>query len=352
MSTKQQIYGFDGYQALQMTEDALRNTSNVNNFVYYNYYVSIFPCGNIDVNLDSDGKLIIDEYKELLDSAKKVYLHPICTIPRALVTEKYKKCLNPWEADVAIIPRELPLSEFYQMAVFVNEESKIFLYIICKDYNLCEKLKNTELNKFTLQEMRINNCEVLGLPWGLKDHVSPSDIDASKFVYFGNALTVPNKYNYIFDFITGQFPTSKIVYEDTLLKSLSSEDNQITLESLVSIKEMLCSSDEAIVTAALKSLAAMDYTHYANSINYIFTEVGFRFRWNKGMNSTAVKYMIKSLYPEYSTHRIRSKYNDSIYEEDYNLFKQLTEHFHDTSILNYVPFVSISGTECMPYLKS
>ena len=146
------------------------------------------------------------------------------------------------------------------------------------------------------------------------------------------------------------------MYETTIQNSLASEENKVTLDSLISIKEMLDSDDEDTVSAGIKALSMMDYMHYPNSVKYILNNASYKFRYSKAYNSVPVKFMLKSLNEGYWSNRNAAlKFSSSIYEDDFEMYKQLLGHYTKGSImneLNYLPFMTINDAGMLvPKLK-
>jgi hypothetical protein len=147
-------------------------------------------------------------------------------------------------------------------------------------------------------------------------------IAKSKLMYVGDILTIHNTSSCIIDILTRSLPTSKVVLEQTIQKSLASENNKIDLDTLVGIYEMLKSEDAEVIGTGLKALSMLDYIHFTNSVHYILSLVGYlKYRDNKATHFTSVKYMLKILNP---TGRSRCwHYDRSIYTQDLELLKQL-----------------------------
>ena len=145
---------------------------------------------------------------------------------------------------------------------------------------------------------------------------------------------------------------SKLVFEEDALKALKGESNKPDCESLVSLCEMLGSSDDASKDAALKAIAAMDYINYPNSFIYIFRHANSRdWRYSKMWNNTDVKYMTEVLdirNPRYMGYK-----GPYISKDDYELFIQVFDRLKFTNErLEGLPFMySDQKLEVHPRIK-
>ena len=113
---------------------------------------------------------------------------------------------------------------------------------------------------------------------------------------------------------------------------------------------MLESTDENTVSAGLKALSMLDYMHYPKSINYMLDLTNGRYRWNKTMHSTSVKFMFKQL--------LKCSSERNIYPQDFELIKQYIAHYNSISIedvnpkLLYCEFMTVDPNGMlMPILK-
>jgi hypothetical protein len=164
----------------------------------------------------------------------------------------------------------------------------------------------------------------------------------SELFYVGEVLTVPNSCSFVADILTNSIPRDKIVWETSVMESLGNDTNQLSLDNLISIKDMLESSDDNTVSAGLKSLSMMDWIHYPNSVRFILREIDNKWNWayNKACDSTSVKYMLRSLSPNTNSRgRWPGEYDHTIYKEDYDLFKQLKIHFDKCTPENVLSYM-------------
>ena len=153
-------------------------------------------------------------------------------------------------------------------------------------------------------------------------------------------------------------PTDKIVYEESVQESLGCESNQLTFDSLTSIKDMLECKDDNTVSAGLKSLSMMDWVHYPNSIKYILNLIeNYGWRYNPAASSTSVKYMLKTISKNSSRRHWPGCMDYEIYEQDYELFKQLKMHYDKIApekildYMRYMDFMTVDQGQIVPNLR-
>jgi len=311
------------------------------------YYV---PAQLIGADKNADiYTLDIKEHPELLETAKNVYVYPGCTIPRDLIMTKYKKKLNPWEADVVVLPDNGHEFGMKNLAAFMSTNNTLLLfsmdYIINYDpwVILMDKLKDTPMGT---KLGSLVNPNVDNLSWHKDDEL----------VFIGKTVEFDSKHKYGVDLAFGTLPRDKIVYENTLLRTLGSDSNAPDFESMKSIGEMLDSQDSSMVTTGLKALAALDYARFPQSTITVLNRTGM-WRYNSTMNATAVKYMLTHLgYYRNRYFTYRSRY---ISQKDYDLTKQLIMHFDKLNEKGYLescytlPFVYVdSNNNAFPRLLS
>lgn len=324
------VYGLEDYTTYRFGQSSLVNSNSNYSFYNYNYGSPVQRCVPISAEFINNDKfsLEITENKEALSSAKSVYVHPACTVPRTHLSQKYKKSTNPWLADVVVIPSlkyvYVPLS--YEM-IFVNEEQHTVFIVSDIAYDVREKMssfvKGTPFRKIT----EYSDYEVQSLFEPYSDGVSSDTLLNAQLDYCGMTGAFDKKTQYILDIIINNIPKSKLVYEKTILATLSDEDSKPTFESLVSIYDMLCSRDNDSVFSAIKALSSMDYMNYPNSIKYVLDCTYWNFKGNKACSSTAVKYMFKSLVGT-NYYRSISFQDEFITSDDYELFDKLIRYIN------------------------
>ena len=288
---------------------------------------------------------LCENHKELLSDAKKMYIHQSCKLSRSLVAEKYKKSLNPWMSDVVVVP-SIDYNNLYleNYVLFMCESDKVIVAVTLNGEEVMKKFNDYTIGT-QFRHYATGNPSYYP---GRSSEISPSNchIMDSELFYVGEVLQVPNSCSFVADILTNSIPRDKTVFEESVMESLSNESNQLSFDSLISIKDMLESSDENTVSAGLKSLSMMDWIHYTNSVRYILNVVDNKWNWayNKACNSTSVKYMIRSLAPNANSRgRWPGAYDQTIYEEDYSLFKQLKLYFDkcpEEKLLEYMRYLN------------
>ena len=372
---KSTLYGFEDYKIWSLYVNFINVTYPIA-WLWYEYssnkYITVNGTSIICKDNNYNRKLdenIVKDHKNLIDTAKTVYVHKCCNIPRTLVSSRFKKTLDPWTADIVVIPKSKDLcSNYYKAVLFIDENTKSIIMYNVGYWPEVSPLNDTEKALWNMSEnMKLR--DVLPENTDLDIHsrgTTPSQEECeslkdSVLLYKGLLYNIVPKEEYLMDICTNSLPKDKIVFEDTLQSALGTEENKITFESLISIYEMLNSKDADAINAGLKSLAMMDYVHYSNSVIYMLNQLdSHNYRWCKASNSTAVKFMLRHLCGEIRTYR-RSTYlgeSDTVYEEDYELYKQLVEHFDkrdNVSILDkmiYVNFITINSEGMLvPRLK-
>lgn len=267
-------------------------------------------------------------HKELLDTAKKVFTHPTCKLSRSMMAEKYKKSLNPFLSDAVIIPKPNYVEfSLHKYALFINESAKLIVKVYVESDGAHNHIKDASEGDSFQVLMTCNPEDSYGgrKPYTLVELLS------SEFFYYGEVLYVPNSQSWAMDVLTHSIPADKIVFEDSVMESLGNETNRLDFDSLCSIMDMLNSSDEDTVSAGLKALSMMDWMHYRNSVKFILENTDNKYNWvyNKACNSTSVKYMMKALSGMVSKRtRWPGSYDEEIYDNDFELFKQLKCRYH------------------------
>lgn len=333
------LYGFKDYKCIVLSNQLLY-ANYISKYLLYgcNWYNGhiFYP-----VKGDSIPTSDIEEHKDLLATAKTVYIHPACNVSKTLVSQKYKKVLNPWLADIVMIPNVTKYEYRYSTYchIFINAESKnIFLF-----------LDSTKDNAETISHFPQGTklIDVVKNPGNLygqtSDSFSVASLISSELDYTGRLIDLRGKEREVIDILEGTLPKSKFVFEDTIMHSLGNEDNKPTFENLLSILEMLNSTDDDTNASAIRALAAMDFINYPNSvITILINSNKNQWKYNKATNSTAAKYMFHVLFN--NTARGYFTYtNKFISQEDYELTHKLLRHFYNNEdtvldFLRTVPF--------------
>ena len=363
------IYGFEDYNIVALEDIYFRNT-----WTQYLPYGFDSAGGNYIINQDLPYEVeviphfsyswlntmvfhpdLCINHPELLDTAKKVYTHPSCKLSRSMMAEKYKKSLNPYLSDAVVIPNP-NLDNFclYDVALFVNESAKLIGKVTLNEDN------KDVIDKVKASPMGTKFAELLTCNIEMRHQLyQPSHLLVAELFFVGQVLYIPNGQMWAIDILTNKIPVDKIVFESSVQKSLSCDNNKLDLDSLISICDMLNSSDEDNVSAGLKALSMMDWMHYPNSVKYIMTKAD-KYKWvyNKATNSTSVKFMLKSISPHVRKRNCYpGKYDNDIYEQDYELFKQLKMHYEKittddvTTCLRFYNFMTVRQGVLTPSLK-
>lgn len=358
------LYGFDDFKTIKLSQRALFSDYGW----YLNYYNDLCTYLTVDSTLQakmfSDSsytsnvatkQTLCEDHPELLNTASKLFVHPTCKLSRTMLAQKYGKSLNPWFADAVVIPAFYKwIINTQHVVIFANYEAKLIVIIDI----LNDKIEAS--NSFQLEQSFESLAKSAPIRTSYASGYSYEDVLKSQIIYIGNCFKIPHSDSYILDILTGTIPASKIVFEKTVQKSLSTDDNQLSLESLVNIHDMLESSDENTVGAGLKALSMMDYIHYPNSIRFVLKNIyKGNYIYNKATNSTSVKFMFKQLTNSSRRSAFPGNYDYAIYEQDFELLKQLIKHYepsYGASVLDYMRHISFMTVNddgvLVPRLKS
>lgn len=333
------IFGFEDYNTCSLYENLL----NRNTIERWDFGCWLWSQGYIGIPVDKEyveiraytNRLFINkifrEHKEVLDKAKTVYVHPSCTLSRNLVYLKYKKASNPFLADVVVIPKASPV-DVPNIAVFVNEgEKKVYYIDVSDSNNYTFNVGSTLRSMMPCSDSNINDL--------IRNGYNVKPIIDSVLEYYGPLAEIRKKDSFLVDILTHSLPKDKLVYEDTIMKTLSTEDNQITFESMCSIYDMLQSTDADTVGAAIKALSTMDYMNYPCSVKFVFQTGSSMYMTNKATSSTAAKYMFKQLTGG-TARRWMHIHEDTISQKDYDLFKKMVQYTHknmsEDDVMQYI----------------
>lgn len=335
-NNKGYVYGFEGYTMcsvgawlLKGEETAIR--AMYGGYVYYPLY------NNSQDNFD------IVDHKELLDTAEKVYVHPSCKLSRTMIASKYKKSLNPWLSDAVVIPDKTKDVPKETVMLFVNEEKKIMLIIPSLEYCGSEiKDLASSIKIGTAIKDLGNISNYTPGSWG-RPSCAYDDVLDCVLMFYGEVYHFYGDNMYMLDVLTNVIPSNKTVFESTIQSSLGSDENKLTCDSLISISEMINSTDENTVFAGLKALSMMDWMHYPNSITAMFNSVNY-YRWyyNNATHSTSVKYMFSQIFGS-KRKSIGGSFGKSIYEDDFNLLKEFVSrknNYSEEDLNNYLRYLN------------
>lgn len=348
------IYGFEDYDFFYIYEnDLFSNSVFVSPGKYY-YDKNIINVEILPVQVKEDFYKLSFEpnpvinHKELLSTASTVYVHPNCKLSRTLISEKYKKSLDTYSADVVVIPEpDISKVAVKYAAIFVDESSKTLVYAPY-DSNYKEAVESIPLGTPLSQAARGYMHFRYGIAYDEKNILN------AELIHYGKFLEIPKEENHLLDILTNRIPSSKLVYEQDMQDSLSSNNNQLTLDAAISIRDMINSSEDSTVAVGLKTLSVMDWMHYTNSVKYILRNCTSYWRYSRAISSKPVKYMLVTI-----SGSVRKRwwpgcyYTGTIYKQDYELFKQLVMHDEHLSEEKAVSWLAINaGTFMKTHLGS
>lgn len=348
------IYGFEDYKIVSLNERCFYFTWGEYHIPYFfdNFNCTYIIDKNLPIrvsNITHPKYAFMNQvcfhpdicinHKELLEKAKKIYTHPNCKLSRSMMAEKYKKSLNPFLSDAVIVPQpDYDSLCLDKTALFINEQSKIIVRIEIQDEKAEGVIKKAEGGD------KLGNLTVCPPRYREARPFSVEDVTEAELFYFGDVLYIPGNQSFIAELITNSLPLDKIVFEECVQDSLGDENNKVDFESLCSIKEMLDSCDENTVGVGLKALSVMDWMHYPNSVKYIMNQTDkYKWLYNKASNSTSVKYMLSTISDSKARRHWPGNYDNDIYEQDFELFKQLKMHYEKISnddILTEIKFMN------------
>lgn len=330
------LHGFEDYTILNFGADLLNPNKKIGPYdlwssVHYSYIVTYYlidndRIANIPISKSNsyyssdyiDWNKIINFNNSILDSAKTVYVYPECKIPRSHIAKKYKKVLSPWKADAIVMPEVEDYTNPINKGLFFINDTTKEIYIIkgdSADAINVEGKEGTEYSKF-LSAYAMSGYQTLSDKPIVGHLLQSTLLGRYNYTYFYTHEA------YKIDILDNVIPTSKLVSENAVMKSLGDSENEITYENLKSIQEMLDSRDNDAVGSAIKALAAMDYMSCPQSIKYVLEYASSSWRYNDAADTTAAKYMFKCLIGGTARHCIRFNDNE-ISQKDYDIFKQL-----------------------------
>lgn len=353
------IKGFEDYDFQYVSDSIFAN--NLSEWCIHCYV----PYGNNYLWLDTarvfEGKssdiyadTVVEDHKELLDTAKKVCVLSSCKMPRDLITAKYKKVLNPWLADIVIVPNDSIRKAYYKHIAFFSEIMKTIFLVCTNTEDVLNKFVNAKKGTKFGDFLTISEDNWINLLYS-SDKSSSVElwkaIFDSEFEFIGDAVPVSSSNEWIIDVIEGALPKDKIVFEKTALEYLGNNDNQPTVENLLNIREMLNSKDEATNSVGLKALSMLDYIHYPNSVQLILLKADSyynQWKYCKASNSSSVKFMFKQLFKGTTRHYYAYS-KDTITQKDYDLFIQLLKALTESDnkyarTLANMPFMYMDGS--------
>lgn len=359
------LYKFEDYQTIGIYPDVFYEPINANTNIFDTKY--IYRKNNVVVPVPSNIKAKPNEscpiYGDIqLENINQtqvtfddiLYVHSKCTIPRAKVTQKYKRVLKPERADVCVVPKYKDIPNALLTAIFVNKdkqtayciEPKSYWNTVTFDYKTADICKDAPLGSKptdicpALIGTTIDN-------YGSKKVLSSDNWQyflESTLVFYGYAVLLHTSELFVADIMYNI--VHDIVTEDKILATLGDENNKLTEETCVSIKEMLLSKDRSVVELGLKTLAELDYNKYRNTVVFLLKTT--RCNWDRSNTnySTSVKYMLSTLGLKSNSYG--NQYSRTITSEDFELVKgfiekDINEAFAncEASCITRYPFIEI-----------
>lgn len=206
--------------------------------------------------------------KQEINLSATLYFDKGCTFPRFKLQETdFKRCVKPSKADYIVIPRDI-LKDCTNYSVDPKFKYKF-------EYDNCEYLVSTEFYSF------YTNLRELCVP-----------IDFQDLVYCSTKSVAQTLYNikFVYD--------KPFIYEDDLELLISKDLEKLDEESLMSIYDMLKSSDESSIELGCKLLSSFDVFEVPLAISMLLFLTQNNWIKNKGANSTTFKSSLQALnYP-------------------------------------------------------
>lgn len=313
-------------------------------------------------------EVVVD--KNLLTNKSKLFIHPNCTIPRAKITQKYKRVIKKEKADFYVVPTYPHLINGEEIAIFKNEEtSQIFIIRSCARWiggksvvftpKICEfaEIGSHVLNivpdliKTSVEDRKIVRNGVI-----FNKNIWANFIN-STLMFYGPGVWVNSNNKYIADIIYDEL--HNILTEDDIISTVNSEENIFNKDMYDSMLDMLNSADESIIGIALKTVSELDYVKYYNTISHLLTSCCQKWRNNNMKNTVSVKHMLNFL-------KIRQfnspNYLEETTQEDFDLMIETlkSEFTHEMSeyqksFLKDYPFVNLEFSynfNVIPKLKN
>lgn len=329
-----QLYSFEDYQLLRYNHRIFNEDNSISHYDLHQYsygysnHVIInnqvpVCCGNYYDEIDWEK--MITNHKELVNTAKSLYVYPQCKIPRKHVAEKYKKVLNPWLADAVVVPDNIVRNEVYTGRFFINEDAKkIFLFYDDYGTKFPAFEQGTKMYSI-LSNKHINELKVIAANY---PNLYADEMLNAEFLGVYNYTVLGANENFKIDILNGTVPLDKTIKEQNIMESLGNEENDITFEALDSIWDMLNSTDNDTVAAGIKALSSMDYIHYPLSIKFVLNHAS-NWVYNKATDTTAAKYMFNKILGGTARAYVRLNENRDIEEKDWEILHQLVEKYFE-----------------------
>lgn len=299
-------------------------------------------------------EVVVD--KNLLTDKSKLFIHPNCTIPRAKITQKYKRVIKREKADFCVVPAYPRLLNGEEVAIFKNEETSQLFVVIphvrwCRGKpkhfapTMCEfaKIGSSALNIIPdLIKTSVEDREIIRNGVVFNKETWTNFIN-STLKFYGPSVWVNSDNKYIADIIYDE--VHNILTEDDVLASITDEENIFNKDMYDSMLGMLNSDDESVIGIALKTVSELDYVKYYNTISHLLTSCAQKWRDNNMKNTVSVKHMLNFLKIRQSN---SPKYLEETTQEDFDLMIETlkSEFIYEMSeyqklFLGNYPFVNL-----------
>lgn len=264
-----------------------RNNGNSNLCTWSYYYSGTYRLKNPTIILHS--KSDIDEiFKSKcsdLTGITKLYFDSSSTYPRFKIKDtSFQRVIKIEKCEAAIISDQVsyqPGGGTFFIYEYTNSNSEKAIYCICpEEFKKDDSFIYDEVCSFGSDF--IDSVKVLNyLPKG------------STLIYSGEICFCDSIFAEAIDNIINKYP--KYAKESTLDKIVNGTLEDINEETLLSLNDMLSSSDESVAELGLKILQGLNVTKFPLSITcLIYGNYGSIFS-NKALNTTGVNQVLKSL---------------------------------------------------------
>ena len=220
-----------------------------------------------------------------LSDVTKLYFDSSSTYPRFKIRDtKFQRVIKVARCDAAIISDSLnyyPSSGEYYLFEYVKEDQTKIIYSICP--KLFKDNDSFIYNNVCSQGTDfIDGVKTINtLPKG------------STLIYSGKLVFCDETYTETIDNIVSVYP--KYAKESTLDKLVNGTLEKITEESILSLNDMLASTDDTTVELGLKILQGMNVTESPAAVTCLLYGNFDNIFKNKAMGTTGVSQVFKSL---------------------------------------------------------
>lgn len=220
-----------------------------------------------------------------LSDVTKLYFDSSSTYPRFKIRDtKFQRVIKVARCDAAIIPDSLnyyPSSGEYYLFEYVKEDQTKIIYSICP--KLFKDNDSFIYNNVCSQGTDfIDGVKTINtLPKG------------STLIYSGKLVFCDETYTETIDNIVSVYP--KYAKESTLDKLVNGTLEKFTEESILSLNDMLASTDETTVELGLKVLQGMNVTESPATVTCLLYGNYGNIAKNKAMGTTGVSQVFNSL---------------------------------------------------------